>query len=204
MSRTKAPVNDKSPIKDKSPIFTKSRTLGLWALILLANYISVAQPWFGLEMAPNGTAVELGRYDGFTAYAFVSPLLLVCLAALFASAFLGGVGRKISGGVALAATGLGLFLLAPRIFGSDISGLSTQIEKLTGIAATHGIEDLTVLVMPWAWISLACLALLFAIESAFLMAEGRWPKKIAKSDRFQTSQTAKDENDTIGLWDSQR
>jgi hypothetical protein len=102
------------------------------------------------------------------------------------------------------AAGLGAFLLAPRIIGADISGLATQIEQLTGIAATHGIDDLTIVVLPWAWISLASLALLVAIEVTFLLTERRWPKKVAKSDRYQTGQTAKDENDTIGLWDSQR
>lgn len=176
----------------------------MWAIILLANYIAVAQPWFSLEMAPDGTAVQLGRYDGFTTYSFLSPLFLVVLAALFASAFLGGLGRKVAGILALVAAGLGAVLLAPRIIGADISGLATQIEQLTGIAATHGIDDLTIVVLPWAWISLASLALLVAIEVTFLLTERRWPKKVAKSDRYQTGQTAKDENDTIGLWDSQR
>jgi hypothetical protein len=188
----------------KSNRFTKSRTLGLWAFILLASYISAAQPWFSLEMSPNGTPVELGRYDGFTAYGFLSPILLVCLAALFSSAFLGGVARKISAAVALVATGVGLVLLVPKIVAADISGLASQIEKLTGIAATHGIKDLTVLVLPWAWISMACLALLLAIEALLLLTERNWPKKSTKSDRYQTGQVAKDENDTIGLWDSQR
>lgn len=183
---------------------TKSKTLGLWALILLANYIASAQPWYSLEMAPNGTTVELGRYDGFTAYAFLSPILLVCLAALFASAFIGGVGRKIAGALAIAVSALGVGLLAPRIIEADVSGLSSQIEKLTGIAATHGIDDLNVIVLSWAWISLASLLLLVAAQAGFLITERNWPTKIAKSDRYQTAQTAKDENDTIGLWDSQR
>ena len=183
---------------------TKSRTLGLWAFILLANYIASAQPWYSLEMAPNGTTVELGRYDGFTTYAFLSPILLVCLAALFASAFIGGVGRKIAGALAIGVSLLGVGLLAPRILEADVSGLASQIEKLTGIAATHGIDDLTVIVLSWAWISLGSLLLLVAVQAGFLITERNWPKKIAKSDRYQTAQTAKDENDTIGLWDSQR
>lgn len=191
-------------MKPKSKGLTKSKTLGLWALILLANYIAAAQPWYSLEMAPNGTTVELGRYDGFTAYAFLSPILLVCLAALFASAFIGGVGRKIAGLAALSVSALGVALLTPRILGADVSGLASQIEKLTGIAATHGIKDLDVLVLSWAWISLALLLLLIAVQAAFMIVERNWPKRLAKSDRYQTSQTAKDDNDTIGLWDSQR
>lgn len=194
----------KAQPQSKPKGLTKSRTLGLWALILLANYIASAQPWYSLEMAPNGTTVELGRYDGFTAYSFLSPILLVCLAALFASAFLGGVGRKIAGLVALVVSILGLGLLAPRVIEADVSGLASQIEKLTGIAATHGIDDLNVLVLSWAWISLASLLLLIAVQAGFLITERNWPKKVAKSDRYQTAQTAKDENDTIGLWDSQR
>lgn len=184
--------------------FTKSRTLGLWAIVLLATYIAAAQSWFSLEMAPNESTVELGRYDGFTSYGFLSPILLVVLAALFASAFLGGIGRKVAGAIAVLATGLSALLLTPRVAGADVSGLSTQIEKLTGIAATHGIDDLTVITLPWAWITLTCLALLLAVEIIFFTTEHNWPKKLAKSDRYQTGQTAKDDDDTIGLWDSQR
>lgn len=188
----------------KSGGLTKSRTLGLWAIALLASYIAAAQPWFSLEMAPNGSPVELGRYDGFTAYGFLSPILLVCVAALFASAFLGTIGRKVAGGISILATALSAVLLAPRVIGADVSGLAPQIEKLTGIAATHGIDGLTVLTLSWAWMTLACLGLLLAVEVLFLLTERKWPKKLAKSDRYQTGQTAKDDNDTIGLWDSQR
>ena len=192
----------KSPKESKN--LTKSQTLGLWAIVLASNYIAAAQTWFRLEMAPNGTTVELGSFDGFTTYSFLSPNLLVCLAALFASAFIGGVGRKIAGFLGLASAVAALGLLVPRLIASDVSGLAPQIEKLTGIAATHGIKDLTVLVLPWAWISVGAIALLALIQVVFLLTERKWPKKTAKSDRYQTGQTAKDENDTIGLWDSQR
>ena len=182
----------------------KSKTLGLWALVLLANYIAIAQPWYSLEMAPNGTTVELGRYDGFTAYSFLSPILLVSLAALFAAAFIGGLARKIAGLLALALTAFGLVVLAGKIAGSDVSGLAPQIETLTGIAATHGIKDLTVLVLPFASISLALLSLLGAAEVVFLLSERTWPKRTAKGDRYQVQQSVSEPSDTIGLWDSQR
>lgn len=190
--------------REESKTLTKSRTLGLWTIVLIANYIATAQTWLLLEMAPNGTTVQLGSFDGFTTYSFLSPILLVCLAALFASLFLGGVGRKIAGLLGLAANLSALGLLVPRLLSSDVSGLAPQIEQLTGIAATHGIKDLTVLVLPWAWISVGTLALLALIQGFFLLTERKWPKKAAKSDKYQTGQTAKDENDTIGLWDSQR
>ena len=172
--------------------------------MVLANYISLAQPWYSLEMAPNGTTVELGRYDGFTAYSFLSPILLVSLAALFASAFIGGAARKIAGITASALTAFGLAVLASKVAESDVSGLAPQIEKLTGIAATHGIKDLTVLVLPFASISLILMALLVLVELVFLFSERSWPKRVAKGDRYQIQQSEKDPSDTIGLWDSQR
>ena len=183
---------------------SKSKTLGLWALILLANYIAMAQPWYSLEMAPNGTTVELGRYDGFTSYSFLSPILMVSLAALFASAFIGGLARKIAGLLALALTAFGLIILTGKITAADVSGLAPQIETLTGIAATHGIKDLTVIVLPFATISLALLTLLAVAEVVFLITERRWPKRATKGDRYQVKQSTGEPSDTIGLWDSQR
>lgn len=183
---------------------TKSRTLGLWALVLVANYIAVAQPWFSLEMAPNGTIVELGRYDGFTSYSFLSAILMVSVAALFTSAFIGGVARKIVGLAALAITTFGVILVWPRIAQADVSGLAPQIEKLTGIAATHGIKDLAVLTLPWAAISIFSLVLLIAVEALFLLSERSWPKKTSKGNRYKVKQSVVEPEDNIGLWDSQR
>jgi hypothetical protein len=134
----------------------------------------------------------------------LSPILLVSLAALFASAFIGGVARKIAGITASALTAFGLIVLAGKISESDVSGLAPQIEKLTGIAATHGIKDLTILVLPFSGISLALMGLLVVVELVFLFSERRWPKRVAKSDRYQTKQSEKEPNDTIGIWDSQR
>ncbi|MEY3846582.1 MAG: hypothetical protein RJA66_849 [Actinomycetota bacterium] len=183
---------------------SKGRLLGVWAILSTLAYIFASQDWFTLSMAPNGDTVQLASYNGLTAYGNLSPILMLNFAAILAVAYVGSLGRKITTGLVLA---LNATLIATTFIGvqsQDISGLSKQVEQMTGIAAAHGIKDVTV-VTGWATAGfLITLALKVLLIAFVLASERRWPKRPVKTERTSKETKTTEPKDSIGIWDSQR
>ena len=55
----------------------KRKALTVTALLLVLSWIGPGQTWFEVSMSPNDESVLLKAFDGYTAFAFISPLLLV-------------------------------------------------------------------------------------------------------------------------------
>lgn len=182
----------------------KTRALGFWAALVVLGYIFASQDWFTLEMSPNGESVELATFDGVTAYTNISPLLMLNFAAILVVSFVGSLARKFITTVIALTDFAALIWLSLRVQAQDISGLSKQVEQMTGIAAAHGVEDLAV-TSHWASVGfLAVLALISATVCLILFTERRWPKRSAKTERTSKPVTPEEPKDAIGIWDSQR
>ena len=177
---------------------SKGKSLGLISVLVIAAFIFSGQDWFLVSMAPNDEAVILKNFDGYTAFAWLSPLLLVCLAAVLTTAISVNRTRVASLAVGLLA-GLGLATLSLiGVLGQDLSGVAKQIEAATGIAATHGITDLLITTQPSAWLAIGVFLLLSLAFAAAIGSQGTWVVK----QRAATK--AAPEKDSISLWDEQR
>ena len=180
--------------------FTKGRSLGLIMLMLIGSFALAGQTWYLVSMSPNDETVTLKSFDGFTAHAWLSPLLLVCLAACGTSAISAATTRMASLLVgAISAISLAL-LSAVSISNQDLSGVSKELETATGIAATHGISGLDIVTEPIASLSIVVFGALGLVFVLTVLASRHWKVKVAKATR----QTGRPIKDSISLWDEQR
>jgi hypothetical protein len=183
---------------------SKGRLLAAWAAIAVVAYIFSSQDWYTLSMSPNGESVKLATYDGLTAYGNLSPVLMLNLAGVLTVSFVGSIGRRITS-LLLALANLGsLVWMISRVATQDISGLAKQVEQMTGIAAAHGVDGLTVQTQSAPFGLLASLALLALIALAVVITEKRWPKRAARTEIAAKTTKAGEPKDAIGIWDSQR
>ena len=180
--------------------FTKGRSLGLILLMLIGSFALAGQTWYLVSMSPNDETVTLKSFDGYSTYAWVSPLLLVCLAAMATSAISASATRLVSLWVG-AVSSIALTLLsALSISRQDLSGVAKELETATGIAATHGITGLDIATQPLAPASIGVFAVLSVVFLVAIFASRHWKAKAVKATR-QAGRPAKD---SISLWDEQR
>jgi len=178
----------------------KGRSLGLILLMLIGSFALAGQAWYLVSMSPNDDTVTLKSFDGFSAYAWLSPLLLVCLAAMATSAISIGSIRVVSlfSGAASAFT---LTLLAGlAISTQDLAGVTRELETATGIAATHGLNGLTITTQPFALLSIGTFALTCMVFILTVFTSKNWASRASTPSRSSQVQT----KDTISLWDEQR
>jgi hypothetical protein len=179
---------------------TKGRSIGLILLMLIGSFALAGQTWYLVSMAPNDETVALKGFDGFSAYAWVSPLLLVCLAAM-ATAAISSAGPRVASLWTGAISSFALTLLSSlSISRQDLSGLAKEIETATGIAATHGISGLDIATQPMAPLSIGVFGALFVVFLLSIFTSRHWRAKITKTAR-QANRPVKD---SISLWDEQR
>ena len=183
---------------------TKFRALGLGLTLELLALLLLTQSWFDISMAPNGQVVSLGSFDGATTYAVAMPLALFSLAALLVALISSRFAQLIVIGLSALSGLASLALLAPAIFSRNIASLDTQLARLTGIANTHGINDLTVGTnyAPFAWLLVQVLAAVWLAAAMFW--QRNWP--VADKTATPAGKAIKQKNDgsTISLWDNQR
>jgi uncharacterized membrane protein (TIGR02234 family) len=184
--------------------FSRRSVLTLWLASLGLAWISASQTWFTIEMFPDGKTVELQQFDGVTTYPFLTAIFIASAASLFASLFVQSLARKIVGAIAGLISVGAIWLIATKVAGQDLSGISKQLETLTGIAANHGAGDYEVLASAWPWVTLATMSLQLGVIAVFLVVESRWPKRAQKIERSSAATRSEDEQDSIGIWDSQR
>ncbi len=180
--------------------FTKGRALGLIVLMLIGSFALAGQTWYLVSMSPNEATVTLKSFDGFSAYAWVSPLLLVCLAAMGTSAISASATRMASL-CAGALSSIALTLLSAfSISRQDLSGVSKELETATGIAATHGLTGLDIVTQPMALLSIGVFGALGVVFGLTIFASRHWKSKTARPTR----QPGRPVKDSISLWDEQR
>ncbi|MEN9342770.1 MAG: hypothetical protein RIR24_357, partial [Actinomycetota bacterium] len=133
---------------------TRGKSLAIAAAIHLLSLLALSQNWFTISMVVDSTPVQLGSYSGASAYPVASPLSLLCLAALAVVAISSGVAQRLAIALTTISPALALFLVLPPALESDVSALDSQLDRLTGIANTHGLQNLTVsqtpFIMVWA------------------------------------------------------
>ena len=179
---------------------TKGRTLALIFIVLLGCFLLAGQAWYLVSMSPNDEAITIRNFDGYSSYPWISPLLLVCLAAFATSAISSGGTRLTSFLVGTVSSLCLTFLSAISISTQDLSGVANEIEAATGIAATHGIAGIEISTQPFALGSCGAfmgLGILFAL--AFSVSR-KWKVKVVQSSQ----RTLKPVKDSISLWDEQR
>jgi uncharacterized membrane protein (TIGR02234 family) len=187
-----------------SKVFSRKRIFTLWLATLGVAWIAASQTWFTVEMFPDGQTVELQQFDGLTTYPFITAIFISSAAGLLASIFVQSLARKIVGTItALLAAGA-VWLIATKVAAQDLSGISDQLETLTGIAANHGAGDYKVLASAWPWVTLATMLLQLFVVAFFLLVESSWPLRSQKTERTSAAMSSGDEQDSIGIWDAQR
>ena len=82
--------------------------------------------------------------------------------------------------------------------------MAKQVEQMTGIAAAHGVKDLTVDAQIAPTLFLAAMAALIGMSALVLAMERKWPKRQSRTERTSTSSKVSEPKDAIGIWDSQR
>jgi uncharacterized membrane protein (TIGR02234 family) len=182
---------------------TKFRVLSLGLTLELLALLLLTQSWFDISMAPNGEPVSLGSFDGATTYAVAMPLSLFALAAILVALITSRATQLIVIGLSMVSVFAAIMLLAPAIFSKNIASLDTQLARLTGIANTHGISDLTIgtTYAPIAWLLVQLLTGLWL--AAALIWQRRWPVA-DKTTPVDKSTKQKTDGSTISLWDNQR
>jgi hypothetical protein len=180
--------------------FTKGRSLGLIVLMLIGSFALAGQTWFIVSMSPNNETVALRNFDGYSSYAWVSPLLLVCLAAMATSAISTSATRIVSLWVG-ALSSISLTLLSSvSISRQDLSGVAKELEAATGIAATHGITGLDIATQALAPLSIGVFGALGLVFILAILASKHWRARAVKVSR----QAGRPVKDSISLWDEQR
>lgn len=179
---------------------SKGRSLSILSLTVLAGFVISGQEWFSVSMSPNDESVTLQNFDGYTSYAWLSPLLLVCLAATSTAAISASKTRLISLVVGAVSSALLLLLVFRAVLFQDLSGLAKEIEAATGIAATHGVSDLAVTTQLPAWLAIGVFALICLTFAGMIFWQRGWVAKKPNTG----ARKIKAEPDSIALWDEQR
>lgn len=182
-------------------LFSKGRAISVLLLLQLSAWITSGQNWYQVSMTPDQEALVLQDFDGFTAYSFISPLLLVALAGIAVAALTTKTASTVSLSLSTLATFFLLFLSALNLAGANLSGVAKQIESATGIAATHGLTGVSTNILFGAYFSLGAYLLTSAFALAASWASRNWLVS-AKQPR-KTLNSAKT-TDPISLWDEQR
>jgi hypothetical protein len=150
-------------------------------------------------MQVNGKQTVLGDFQGSQSYAVAMPVTLFLLAATLVSLL---TGRKASRIVlvneSLVTTALAVWL-GIQVTLANVAELDPQLERLTGIAKTHGVSgiDVTSGVNPWFWIATQLLAVGFC---GFLASRSKGWQRPSTATKGEGNKPAS----AIDLWDSQR
>lgn len=185
---------------------SKSKTIALALALQLLGLITLTQTWVSVSMASEGKSNSLGEFDGATTYPIAMPIALFAIAAVLIAAISRRLNRLIALALASVAELGALAFVMPQVLTRAISALDNQLDRLTGIANTHGIEDVSVSYSwaPWLW---AFATLIAATWLAFAcLKQGSWQQQ-ETSDRYSTAKPAKKnkaDTSTIEIWDSQR
>ncbi len=175
------------------------RAVGILLSLQLVGLLLLTQTWYSIAMRVNDSRTVLGDFQGNATYAITMPVTLFLLAVTLV-VFLTSVKTTR---ILLAIQSLVTVSLAAwigmQVFAANVSELDTQLDRLTGIAQTHGIAgvEITTTANPWFWVTIQCLATLLC---GYLATRTKgWGR--ATSSRTKSSNKPRS---SIDLWDSQR
>lgn len=157
-------------------------------------------------MAPNGTAIELGAFDGATTYPTAMPLQLLALAATIFATLTVSLARVIVLAISALTSMLAIAVVGFAALAKQISALDLQLDRLTGIANTHGISELSVFSTAWPILWIACEVATAAWLCLAIVWQKNW-QTTSKADRPARSlktKNPKTPRSAIELWDEQR
>jgi hypothetical protein len=99
---------------------------------------------------------------------------------------------------------LALAIVLPLAISNDVSALDVQLDRLTGIANTHGLQDLGIeqTAMITIWALLTALSAVAAVWMLFLSS--RWQNLDRGVTVKKQRATKARPKTTIDLWDEQR
>lgn len=167
--------------------------------IQLLDLLLLTQTWFSIAIKVNGTNTTLGDFDATATYALAMPSSLLALASTLVAFLVAGKAKKfVLTFSALVSGALGGWL-GIQVANQNIAGLDSQLDRLTGIAKTHGVDNLQVQVgfAPWVWLVVTGVAVLVGVylvanRSAWTTRQSLIPAKSVKA------------TSTIDLWEQQR
>ena len=179
----------------------KRNVLGAITVLLVAGFILSGQTWYQITMRPDESAVVLKNFDGYSTYPWISPLLLVALAAFSLASLMKAKARGVVFAIGSLFSVVLLSLTTIAVATQDLRNVQSLLEEATGIAASHGLDSFEISVGPDAQLSLVCFALMALAFFLAAIAQANWVKS-------QTQQSIKKVNgrptDSISLWDEQR
>lgn len=156
-------------------------------------------------MQPDESAVVLKDFDGYSTYPWISPLLLVALAAFSLASLMKAKARGVvfSLGFLFSIVLLSLTLIA--LASQDLRNIQLQLEEATGIATSHNLDTFEITVRPAAQLAVICFALMGAFFFLAALAQGKWVKTQTKQSKSTANgSTTGGAPDAISLWDEQR
>ena len=182
----------------------RSRSVALALALQALALLSLSQDWFSISMKADGALVELGSYNGASAYPVASPLALLSLGALLVVAISIGITQRVAIAITAISPIMALAIVLPLAVSNDVSALDAQLDRLTGIANTHGLQDLgiaqTTMITIWALLNV--LAAIFGVWMLFLAS--RWQNLDRGVTIKKQRATKARPKTTIDLWDGQR
>lgn len=176
----------------------------LHALLFLAqllNLLLLTQTWFSISMTLNGADTKLGEFDATATYSMAMPSSLLATAAVLVAFLVNGLAKRLVLGFGAIATASLAVWLGFQVVNRNVAGLDGQLDRLTGIAKTHGIDSLQVLVTftPWLWLGLATLMVI--VGGWLAINPHSWA---GKQDQVVRGSASDKTSSTIDLWEQQR
>ena len=199
----------------------------LWLVLNALAFIFAGQTWWQLQVN-SGDQITVLVGTGFDSDRSISAILMFTLAAWLFVAFSRGWAAVAISAAAGAATVLLAVTTAANFGSGNIGGISSAVEKHTGIAidpilAENMADQVTGQLQVWALLTLITLVALAGIQAIFAVRYRSWMAKAqprgdrtkptgsygSASKRTPAANLSPDdqtepEKDTISLWDSQR
>jgi glucan phosphoethanolaminetransferase (alkaline phosphatase superfamily) len=178
---------------------TNRRLIVILLALQLLGLLLLTQTWYSIAMLVNEKRTVLGDFQGSQAYAVSMPVTLFLLAATLVSLLTGPkASRIVLATQVLVATALAVWI-GIQVALANIAELDLQLERLTGIAKTHGVSGVEVAsgANPWLWIATQLLAVVLCGYLASRSKGWQGPKPAVKGEGNRP-------RSAIDLWDSQR
>jgi len=181
---------------------TNRRIVALVLALQLLSLLLLTQTWFSISMVVNGNKTVLGDYDGSQSYAISMPTSLLLLAITLVTFLVSTVAIRVLLAIsAVIGTALSVWLVALQVSQKNVRELDGQLDRLTGIAKTHGVSGLKIDISAYPWLWLVVMVLTAGISVYLSLRTTGWQKSTSAQpakDRAKTPVSA------IDLWDAQR
>ncbi len=179
---------------------TTNRRLQVLLLCLsLATLLLLTQDWFSISLRIDGSESSLGNFDGASTYPVAMPASLLTSASVLVGFLMMGWGRRAALAVTALASGLSALWISMQVASLNVAALDSHLDRLTGIAKTHGVAGLSVeaSLNPWLWTGVTVLNCAIAIFLVF--SKGSFVRPATPRPANSPVQES-----TIDLWEQQR